>query len=156
LLPPGAIFQTGVNEERRLAVRQGLTAANKKGSAELRRLYGSEADKIRPVEVYVVAQDGAILGGAYGTVRWRWFDLDVVWLSDAVRGGGTGRMLMEQVEAAARAAEASAIRLSTLDFQARGFYQKCGYRVYGELPNYPETHTEFLLMKDLDQVSSAA
>lgn len=139
-----------MNEESRLAVRRGLTATNTEQSAELRRLYGLEPEQPPRVEVYVVDEKGTVLGGAYGVVRWhRWFDPDVVWLSDAVRGGGTGRTLMRKVEAAAREAGASAVRLDTLDFQARGFYEKCGYRVYGELAGYPEDHTQYLMTKEI-------
>ncbi len=106
--------------------------------------------KLPRVEVYLTDDGGTVLGGAYGVIQWgRWFNLDVVWLSDAVRGGGTGRMLMQKVEEAAREAGASAVRLDTLDFQARGFYEKCGYRVYGELAGYPVHHTQYLMTKEL-------
>ena len=138
-----------MNEESRLAVRRALTASNSERSAEMRRLYQSELDRSQRVEVYLNSAEGVLLGGAYGLVRWRWFDLDVVWLSDAVAGGGAGRALMEQVENAARAMGATNVKLDTLDFQARGFYEKCGYRVYGELTNYPEAHTQYLMTKRL-------
>jgi len=139
-----------VNEESRLAVRRGLTATNTEQSAEMRSLYSRAPAEPPRVEVYVTDESGAVLGGAYGVILWgRWFDPDVVWLGDAVRGGGTGRMLMQKVEGAAREAGASAVRLDPLDFQACGFYEKCGYRVYGELAGYPEHHTQYLMTKEL-------
>ena len=132
-----------------MAIRRALTASNSERSDEMRTLYQSELDQSQRVEVYLNSADGTLLGGAYGLVRWRWFDLDVVWLSDSVTGGGAGRALLEQVEKAARAIGATNVRLDTLDFQARGFYEKCGYRVYGELANYPEAHTQYLMTKQL-------
>ncbi len=142
-------FRTGVDEEARLTVRRGLTAFNSERSAELRPLYAPEIDRTEPVEVYLTGPDGEILGGAYGTVRWCWFHLDVVWLTAGVRGGGMGTALMARVEQAAREAGATNVRLETLDFQARAFYEKCGYHVYGELQGFPKTHTEYLLTKQL-------
>ena len=57
----------------------------------MQRLYAQEPAEPPRVEVYVRNQDSEVLGGTYGVMRWgRWFDLEVVWLSEAVRGGGTG------------------------------------------------------------------
>lgn len=55
-------------------------------------------------------------------------------------------------------AEAEAVRrgchhalLDTFDFQARPFYERLGYRVWGELADFPAGHTWFYLSKALDE-----
>ncbi|MBC8089189.1 MAG: N-acetyltransferase, partial [Phycisphaerae bacterium] len=37
----------------------------------------------------------------------------------------------------------------TFDFQARAFYERLGYSVYGALDNFPRGHTQFHLAKVL-------
>jgi hypothetical protein len=39
--------------------------------------------------------------------------------------------------------------LDTLSFQARGFYEKHGYTVFGELAHFPPGHRKYFLKKDL-------
>ena len=39
--------------------------------------------------------------------------------------------------------------VDTFDFQARGFYEKLGYSVYGELGDYAHQHTRHYLAKKI-------
>lgn len=39
--------------------------------------------------------------------------------------------------------------LDTFDFQARPFYERHGYEVFGTLDDYPPGHSRFFLRKDL-------
>jgi hypothetical protein len=52
-------------------------------------------------------------------------------------------------------AEAEAIRrgcrgawLDTFSFQARGFYERPGYSIFGTIENFPPGHRRFFLKKD--------
>jgi hypothetical protein len=40
--------------------------------------------------------------------------------------------------------------LDTFSFQARPFYEKQGYTVFGRIENFPKGHTRFLLSKRWD------
>ena len=53
----------------------------------------------------------------------------------------------------ARARGCRHARLDTFDFQARTFYEQLGYRVYAELPDFPEGHRQFHLIKELAAAS---
>jgi hypothetical protein len=37
----------------------------------------------------------------------------------------------------------------TFEFQARGFYERLGYKCFGELPNYPHGYSRFFMRKML-------
>jgi hypothetical protein len=37
--------------------------------------------------------------------------------------------------------------VDTFDFEARGFYERLGYRVYGELAGFPRGHSHLHLAK---------
>jgi ribosomal protein S18 acetylase RimI-like enzyme len=55
-------------------------------------------------------------------------------------------------------AEAEAVRrkcvgawLDTYSFQARGFYERLGYTVLGEIADYPPGHTRYFMKKSFRQ-----
>lgn len=69
--------------------------------------------------------------------------------SEKTKGLGIGEKLIEATEAFALNKGFNYVRTETLSFQARPFYEKMGYNLYGELPNtnYPEGHTTYCLFK---------
>ena len=67
----------------------------------------------------------------------------------SLRGAGVGRTLMMEAEAEAMRRGCSAVSLDTFSFQARGFYEKLGYSVFGTLEDYPQGHRRFYLTKRL-------
>ena len=62
---------------------------------------------------------------------------------------GHGRALLRMAEAEARTRGCSHVMLTTYSFQARGFYEKEGYRVVGEMAGYPPGTTYYWMRKDL-------
>jgi ribosomal protein S18 acetylase RimI-like enzyme len=64
-----------------------------------------------------------------------------------MRGQGLGTKLLAQAEAVAREHKCVGIYLDTFSFQARGFYEKHGYGLFGTLENYPDDEKRFFLSK---------
>jgi GNAT superfamily N-acetyltransferase len=93
--------------------------------------------------------DDEILGGVMAEVYWEWLNVDLLWVKEDLRGRGYGRQLMEVVEEKARELGAKNAYLDTFSFQAPGFYEKLGYRVFGELPTFPPGHERFYMKKEL-------
>lgn len=56
---------------------------------------------------------------------------------------------MNQVEIFAIENKCIGIRTDTWSFQAKGFYEKMGFTVYGQLENHPPHATDYLLKKVL-------
>lgn len=101
-------------------------------------------------EFVVTVRDphGTILGGAKCNTGEGMLFTQWLWLHDKVRGG-TGSKVMAMVEAHAISLGCTRAFLDTFNFQARGFYEKLGYRVFGTLP-YPRDGVErYYMMKDL-------
>jgi GNAT superfamily N-acetyltransferase len=105
--------------------------------------------RIRPVAILVTAEDGTSAGGLWGRIGYDWLFVELLAVPEAARGTGLGRALMQQAEAIAREAGCVGIWLDTYEFQARGFYEKLGFTLFGTLPDHPVGQRRFFLMKRL-------
>lgn len=99
--------------------------------------------------VFAKDDDGKVLGGIRACAYWNYCILELLWLSKETRGLGVGSKLIEAFEKFAFDKGFNYVRTETVSFQARPFYEKLGYKVYGELPNYPKGHTTYCLFKEL-------
>jgi len=104
---------------------------------------------IRQVAILVTAEDGTTDGGLWGRISYDWLFIELLGLPEALRGQGLGRALMQQAEDIAQDAGCAGIWLDTYEFQARGFYEKLGYTLFGTLPDHPAGQKRFFLMKQL-------
>ncbi len=76
--------------------------------------------------------------------------IGILWVDSKHRGKGYGAELLKKVENEARKHGASMIHLDTFDFQARGFYVKHGYELFGAIGDSPTPgRLRFYLKKDL-------
>ena len=93
--------------------------------------------------------DQAVLGGVIGITYWDWLYIDLMWIQEELRGRGFGHKLLTLAEEEARGRGAKNVYLDTFSFQAPDFYKKHGYRVFGELPDFPPGHQRYFLTKQL-------
>jgi GNAT superfamily N-acetyltransferase len=95
------------------------------------------------------APDKGIAGGALGEIFWGWFHLDLMWVKEELRDRGYGHRLLLAIEDEARRRGAVNVFLDTFTFQAPDFYERHGYRVFGELSDFPPGHRRIFLTKQL-------
>ena len=74
---------------------------------------------------------------------------DRFWVTPARRGAGLGARLLAAAEREALARGCHVAWLATYDFQARAFYERRGYRMFGELQGFPRGHARHYMVKDL-------
>lgn len=103
----------------------------------------------RPLAVLVKDETGKVLGGLSGSTAWRWLYVHLLWLPETLRGRGLGKRVLAHAEAEARVRFCRGVWLDSFAFQAPGFYQRLGYRVFGALDDYPPGHRRVFLCKDL-------
>jgi GNAT superfamily N-acetyltransferase len=103
-----------------------------------------------PIHLFLRDDSGRIVGGLLGHIRWRWLYVAKLWISEAHRGAGHGAALMAAAESHARARGCLGAYLDTFEYQARPFYEKLGYRVFGTLEGYPPGYRQYHLAKRLD------
>ena len=106
------------------------------------------ADRV-PLHVIVRdAESGKIVGGISGKTSLGLMFVDLVYLPEALRGRDIGTRMMELAEEEAQRRGCRAGVLYTINFQAPGFYQRLGWRVFGEIPCDPPGTSRFFLTKD--------
>ena len=103
----------------------------------------------RPLHVFLRDAQGRTIGGITGETNWDWLYVDCFWLPDDLRGEGWGARLLAAAEDEARKRNCRHVRLFSFSFQAPGFYEKLGYRLFGVLEDYPPGHAQVWLRKDL-------
>ena len=97
-----------------------------------------------------------VVAGLLGATIWRWLSIDALWVEPALRGGGQGARLLAEAERHARGLGCADARVDTFDFQARAFYERHGYVVYGRLEGFPPGHTHFHMRKSLAATTGGA
>jgi GNAT superfamily N-acetyltransferase len=91
---------------------------------------------------------GAVHGGLWGATGYGWLYTQMLVVPQALRGTGVGRLLMLKAESVALHRGCHHAWVDT-QFGARDFYEKLGYKVFGELPDYPSGFTRSFLHKQL-------
>ena len=78
--------------------------------------------------------------------------IDTLWVDEKYRGKGLGSKLLAEVEKTAKDKGCYLIHLDTFDFQAKEFYEKQGYELFGVLEDCPKGHCRYYFTKKLKQV----
>jgi GNAT superfamily N-acetyltransferase len=103
----------------------------------------------QPVTLVVRDPEGEVVGGLLGTTRWNWLYVAKLWVAESERGSGIGSRLMRRAEEIARDRGCIGAVLDTFEFQARPFYERMGYALFGTLEGYPPGYRQYYLSKKL-------
>ena len=112
-----------------------------------------EDENSQPLTLVVRNSEGEVVGGLRANTYWDWLYVETLGLRDEARGQGIGTQLLQMAEAEAVRRGCRHAHLDTLSFQARPFYEKQGYVVFGKLENFVGEHTRYFLRKELSVAS---
>jgi GNAT superfamily N-acetyltransferase len=132
----------------RQALEDGLNAYNRATSPYFAALAQPDGAQ-QPLDVFVRDARGQIRGGLAGTTYWGWLTIGLLWLDEPIRGQRYGTRLLAIAEQEALRRGCASSRVNTYSFQARGFYERLGYRVVGQLDDFPPGGASYLLRKEL-------
>jgi GNAT superfamily N-acetyltransferase len=121
-------------------VREGLTLFNVAVTGD---------SYYSPLAIFLKDERDAVLGGALGHVWGGWLDLVILWIAEPFRGQGYGAKLLRAAEDEARTQGCQGVFLTTFSFQAKPFYEKFGYQIVVDIPDYPKGHSYHVLTKRL-------
>jgi GNAT superfamily N-acetyltransferase len=104
----------------------------------------------RPLAVIVKDPDsGKVLGGAIGRSSLGLLFLDLFFLPETLRGAGLGSEVLRRFEDEGRRRGCGSAVLYTISFQAPGFYERNGWRRFGEVPCLPPGTSRVFMTKEL-------
>jgi GNAT superfamily N-acetyltransferase len=93
------------------------------------------------------SQSHEVIGGVLGHTSLGLAFIDLVFLPEKVRGQDVGRRMMREAEDEARQRGCRSVVLYTISFQAPGFYERLGYRVFGTIPCDPPGTSRIFFVK---------
>ena len=127
--------------EAEAVIRDGLSAYNfdKAGYRDHRPLA-------------ILARDpgtGEVVGGLLGRTSFGLLYVERFFLPEKLRKRGLGTRILKAAEEEGRRRGCSRALLTTLSFQAPGFYERVGWEVLARIDCNPPGHTRFLMTKAL-------
>ncbi|MFH5835646.1 GNAT family N-acetyltransferase [Proteiniclasticum sp. C24MP] len=139
----GGTMERSTREDCRF-IDDGIVAYNKE------KVPFTQEPAFIPVNRVVRNEEGEILAGINSVIYcWRVMAIDVLWVKEEFRKMGYGERLLQEMENVAKEEGCSMIHLDTFDFQAKDFYSKNGFEVFGVLENCPPGHTRYYMKKDM-------
>lgn len=99
---------------------------------------------------YVIKENDTLVGGICADVYiWKILFISLLYVDEAYRNQDLASFLLQKVEAEAKEIGVKLAHLDTFDFQAKDFYLKHGYEIFGVLDDCPEGHQRYYLKKRL-------
>lgn len=95
-------------------------------------------------------KNGNVLAGINTLMYcWNCLYIDVIWVKEEYRKAGYGTVLLNEIEKIAKEKGCNLIHLDTFDFQAKDFYIRHGYEVFGVLDDCPKEHKRYYMKKNI-------
>ncbi len=95
-------------------------------------------------------KEHVIRGGITAVIYcWKILYINVLWVDEQYRKHGYGAKLLAKIEHEACKQGCKLAHLDTFDFQAKDFYLRHGYEIFGQLDDCPLGHAKFFMKKVL-------
>jgi GNAT superfamily N-acetyltransferase len=95
----------------------------------------------------LICSEQQIVGGLWGVCAYDWLAIELLFVPEQLRGRAIGRDLVAKAEEAALSRGCIGAWLDTFSFQARGFYEKLGYVLAGQIDDHPLGGARYFLKK---------
>lgn len=99
-----------------------------------------------PIQRIMKDENNEVVAGIIASMYcWNCLYVDVLWVREDHRRQGLGSKLLIEVERFARENDCRMIHLDTFDFQAKEFYRKHGFEIFGILEDCPMGHKRYYM-----------
>ena len=136
-VPPLHVLDAPTDEDR-AAILAPLAAFNRRHT---------RSGATGPLAILLKDGEGATIGGLWGTLLFGWLRIELLFVPEAMRGASVGTAVMRRAEAVAAERGCIGACLDTYSFQARGFYEKLGYNLFGTIEDCPPGGAHHYLQK---------
>lgn len=103
----------------------------------------------KSVRIFIRDTEDRVVGGITGDLFGGWVYISLLWVAESLRNQGYGTELVNRLEREAIHLGCGHVHVDTYSFEARPFYERLGYEVFGVLEDYPEGHRKYFLKKNL-------
>ncbi|MBA2709639.1 MAG: GNAT family N-acetyltransferase [Tatlockia sp.] len=100
-----------------------------------------------PLNFHIKDESGLIIAGINAFSCWQMVYISEFWVDKAYRNQGIGSTLIKKIEEQAKNGGAIAAHTDTFDWQAKDFYLKQGYEVFGTIEHCPPGHQRIFMKK---------
>ncbi|MFR1708786.1 GNAT family N-acetyltransferase [Clostridium sp. C2-6-12] len=119
-------------------------------------LYSYNKNKVNAsfeeISLLLKDRDNQVTGGLLSHRFGNSIFIEILWVSEQLRGCGYGSKLLKELELIAAKSSVRIIHLDTFDFQASDFYIKHGYEIVGTVKDTPlEGNTKYYFKKTLSE-----
>jgi GNAT superfamily N-acetyltransferase len=90
-----------------------------------------------------------VLGGLWGQSLWGSFYVGLTFVPEALRGTGVGSGLIRRAEDVARDRDCHVMWVDTYEFQAREFYERHGFEIFGQIDGPAPMFPRYFMKKSL-------
>lgn len=107
---------------------------------------------LEPIKTFaflIKNEKNEVVGGVKGVTYYGCLFTDTLWISAELRGKGWGTKLMQAVENLGRERNCTFSTLSTMDWEARPFYEKLGYQLEFMREGYEKNSKMYFMRKNL-------
>lgn len=117
--------------------------------------YNSHFFEIKDEPNFIISeinQYNELIGGIVCTIVGQWLEIDFLWVKDDQRGKGLGKKLLFEAEKIGMKNKCTKAFLTTMNFQAKPFYLKYGYKIVYIQKGYPLINEKYFMEKTLNEI----
>ncbi len=127
-------------------IRKGIRKFNKEKNEEGYFVQEHPKGYRDPFGFYAL-KDNELVGGMIVNKKMQWIDVDILYIKEEYRSQHIATKLIEEVIKYCKENDLVGIHLCTLDFQAKGFYEKQNFQLIAEIKDWPRNHTRYEFIK---------
>ena len=109
----------------------------------------------RSLRIFLRDKGNQTVGGIAADLFGGWVYISLLWVDEKIRNQGLGSELLRRLEQEAVRLGCKYAHVDTYSFEAKPFYERAGYQVFGRLDDYPVGYCKYFLKKTLATTTSA-
>ena len=122
-------------------------------ASEMTQSYGAREEAY--ISILIRQDDDGIIGGLNGLIHWRWLYIRHLWVEQNYRRQGYAKKLISAAKELAYKRNYIGVYIDTFDTNTAHFYENVGFKIYGEIPNFPAGFNRIFLYLPLSAHNNA-
>lgn len=135
------------NKDYQEIIKQGIRSFNNEQHPEMEVFNYYREKGYNDTFGFYAILDNKIIGGITAHKKMEWLDVDILFINENFRKNRIGSKLVSAAVEYCQKEKLIGIHLYTLDFQAKGFYEKQGFKLIAEIEDWPKGITRYEFIK---------